>query len=134
MTRTREEIEKWKANISAAKKGKPLSVEDRARVRKQFAELNARQVGENHPRWKQTNLSYAGIHKWLQRDFGSPTECQNSDCLEVSVSFQWAKLRNMKYERTRENYVMLCASCHQSYDKNNDFDVRIRDLLTKDQH
>lgn len=118
-----------KAAISAAKKGIPLSPKDRERVKEQFRELNKNQIGTNHPRWRKEGLSYAGIHKWLERDYGKASGCENLDCKLISKSFQWAKLRGADYDRNRLNFIGLCASCHQSYDKNPKFEIRLRDLL-----
>lgn len=117
--------------ISRAKKGIPLSLKDRARVKKQFAALNKIQVGELHPRWKGKFLTYTGIHKWLERQYGKASACLNLDCSKRSKVYQWAKKRRCKYYRLRDNFTMLCASCHQKYDKNSDFKIRLRDLLTK---
>lgn len=127
MNRTREEINK---RISEAKKGIPLSPKDRVRVKLQFQQLNAQQIGEAHPRWKGKSLSYAGVHKWLERQYGKASLCQNLICKGLSKTYQWAKLRGVQYERLRDNFVQLCASCHQQYDKNRAFNISVRDLLT----
>lgn len=112
-----------KAAISKAKKGIPLSDKDRERVKAQFAQLNRRQVGDAHPRWRGTLPSYTGVHKWLERKFGKAFQCLNRNCEGQSKTFQWAKLRDATYERFRANFTMLCASCHQQYDKNPKFQI-----------
>ena len=60
---------------------------------------------------------YNKIHRWLNKLFGKANKCENPECLHKSTTFQWAKLKGCEYERKRENFWMLCQSCHSKYDK-----------------
>lgn len=77
---------------------------------------------ENHPRWNDIP-TYVGVHGWLHWNFGSAMRCENREnqtlsfsCSQVSMRFQWANKHNKPYERDRENFFMLCVSCHKKYD------------------
>ena len=72
--------------------------------------------GKNHYRWQDKNLSYLTIHKWLIRDFGKANKCEGKECRKISKCFDWSLLEGKNYERKRENFIMLCRSCHKKYD------------------
>lgn len=59
---------------------------------------------------------YDAIHKWLKYHYGSPYRCENPLCQGVSKRYHWAKIEGKEYEHKRENFMMLCASCHHKYD------------------
>src|SRR3990167_7209161 len=61
---------------------------------------------------------YAEIHMWLKYHYGKAWRCQNKNCSTLCNIFQWAKLRRVEYEKRRKNFIMLCQSCHQRYDRN----------------
>lgn len=59
---------------------------------------------------------YAAVHYWLKQNYGKASKCESADCLGISKNYQWAKIRDKKYEKKRENFINLCVSCHQKYD------------------
>lgn len=59
---------------------------------------------------------YHAVHKWLEKHFGKACKCDNDLCDGLSKRFHWAKKKSMTYEHKRENFFMLCASCHRKYD------------------
>ena len=143
--------ERWRENISKAKKGVPLSPERRRQVTEQLRaialvrrgvprslavrqKISRAKLGiatvtrESHGCWKGDNVGYSGIHQWLNSAFGRPVECQNSNCKGRSSTFDWALKRDVEHGRKRENYLRLCRSCHRSYDRNLSFDIAVRDL------
>jgi hypothetical protein len=61
---------------------------------------------------------YNLLHKWLVYNFGNACMCENINCPKKSKTYQWAKLKDKEYQRNRENFIELCASCHQLYDRN----------------
>lgn len=86
--------------------------------------------GDKNPNWKGgITKKYAGIdhrqynnvHNWLKREFGYANKCENYNCLGGSKTFQWAKIRNKKYIKDRDNFMMLCKSCHALYDLNKNY-------------
>ena len=65
---------------------------------------------------KPTSSNYRQIHKWLRRNYGSASCCQNINCNRSSKYFDWAKLPNCNYEHNIENYIQLCRKCHRLMD------------------
>jgi len=62
-------------------------------------------------------MSYNAVHKWLIRRFGKATKCENPACKSKKPKrFEWALIKGMEYEQKRENFIMLCPSCHRKYD------------------
>ncbi len=77
--------------------------------------------GSESSQWRGDKIKYFGIHQWLQKYYGKAYICQNLTCelKELNLVCEWAKLKHVDYERKRENFVMLCRSCHRKYDKKN---------------
>src|SRR3990167_2611761 len=73
--------------------------------------------GDKNTNWTGDKIGYWGIHQWLQTNFGKSNKCENPDCLHISIKFHWALIKGKKYERKRENFWMLCTSCHAIYDE-----------------
>lgn len=86
--------------------------------------------GSDSPQWKE-NPSYFAIHAWLRKTFGKPNICENPKCKHSSEYYQWAKLKNKKYERKRENYIRLCHSCHTSYDMTDEWILKATKHMKK---
>ncbi len=72
--------------------------------------------GSNNPMWKGDDIGYKAIHVWINVNFGKANMCENPECLHKSTKFEWAKIKDMAYERRRENFFMLCIQCHKRYD------------------
>lgn len=72
--------------------------------------------GENHFAWKGDEADYFTIHSWLKRHFGVANKCENLECKKTSNRFHWALIKGKTYIHKRENFWMLCASCHAIYD------------------
>lgn len=66
--------------------------------------------------YEQLKGGYQAIHKWLTAHYGKANKCENEDCKGVSLKFHWAKKQGCKYDYKRENFLMLCISCHRKYD------------------
>lgn len=58
------------------------------------------------------------IHEWLRLHYGPARKCENLDCPFKGErrKYQWALIRNRKYEKRRENFKQLCYGCHRTYD------------------
>lgn len=66
---------------------------------------------------KKTDLKkYRRIHQWLYYHFGKANKCENKDCLGNNTAYQYALIKGKQYEKKRENYMLLCQSCHRLYD------------------
>jgi len=72
--------------------------------------------GDRSPTWTGNKVGYMGIHHWLKKNFGKANKCENSNCLNLSKKFEWAKLKSKGYQRKRENFIRLCRRCHMFYD------------------
>jgi len=77
-------------------------------------------TGKNHPLWKGIKAGYHSFHIWLYKHYGKPNQCQSylvgMKCRGISKKFEWALLKGEKHDHKRENYIMLCTSCHRKYD------------------
>jgi hypothetical protein len=60
---------------------------------------------------------YQAVHKWLVKHYGNANRCESIVCSGKSKVFHWAKLKDKRYEHKRENFIMLCSSCHRLYDQ-----------------
>lgn len=85
--------------------------------------------GENNYRWKGYKASYSALHGWVRRTFGKADKCENTDCyyprlgangkiLQGPKAFDWSN-KSGKYLHDRNDWVMLCRSCHIIYDRTN---------------
>ena len=67
-------------------------------------------------RIKNENIGYGGLHDWLKNNYGVADKCENIACLKKSIKYHWCLIAGKKYERKRENFMMLCCQCHRKYD------------------
>lgn len=66
--------------------------------------------------WKGANVTLNTIHLWLYTNYGKANKCEMQSCEGKSIWFDWAKKKRYKYEKKRENFMMLCRKCHHKYD------------------
>ena len=60
---------------------------------------------------------YFRIHNWLSYHHGKAFKCENELCESKNPKkFEWALLKGREYTKDRNNYIMLCPSCHRKYD------------------
>lgn len=59
---------------------------------------------------------YSIIHAWLRRKFGAATKCENPTCKHRSKKYHYALIKGQEYAKDRNRFMMLCISCHLSYD------------------
>jgi len=76
--------------------------------------------GKNHWRYG-NNPTVLSIHKWLKNNYGKPDRCESIDCNHISKKFDLALIKGKEYERKRENFIILCRSCHKKYDMSQAF-------------
>lgn len=95
------------------KKGAQFSKEHRANLSSSHLGI---QANDNNGMWKGENASYIAIHAWVRRHYGVPVKCQFCGKEKTTPrSVQWANIDH-KYRRTREDWLMLCCSCHKKHD------------------
>ncbi len=82
-------------------------------------------TGAKNNKWEGDNVGYSALHYWLQRTYGKANHCENRknnilkfECSKESKNYNWALIKGKKYKRKRENFIMLCHSCHLKDDKN----------------
>jgi len=72
--------------------------------------------------------NYFRCHSWLIYWFGRANKCENNACnFENPKRFEWALRKKYNYEKNRNNYIMLCPSCHRKYDMTDE----IRNKMSK---
>jgi len=60
---------------------------------------------------------YRKLHHWLVNNFGKAHMCEKGDCrIDQPKRFEWALIHGKTYEYNRNNFMMLCPSCHRIYD------------------
>ena len=74
-------------------------------------------VGSKNPAWKGKSISYKGLHDYINKYFGKAYKCENPNCKKHYKKFEWSLKKGRQYSRNRNDYWMLCVSCHRAYDK-----------------
>lgn len=101
-----------KAKISVAMKGKRNAA---GSIRTEDFKNNLRShTGKKRYNYKGKNVSYRGLHAWVKRHKGTPTEC--SKCGAVKKIIDWANVDGL-YKRKLEDFIALCRPCHRKHDK-----------------
>jgi hypothetical protein len=62
------------------------------------------------------NENYFTIHKWLGKQYGPASKCEKPECTGKAKRFEYALKKGCEHSKNRDNYIMLCASCHRKYD------------------
>jgi len=107
--------EEMKLKLSLANKGYIPTKATLAKIRaKVLGQKRITISNENHPNWKGEKASYSAIHHWLRRKLGKPLKC--SKCGKIKGLLQWANKSGF-YKRDLNDYVALCAVCHNRLDK-----------------
>jgi|GEM_PF-1919990 len=138
-----------RAKISAARKGKPLSVEHRkklsiAHTGKHLSEDHKRKLSESltgrtghkwsdverkersesyigrfrgadNPTFKGDDVSYAGLHLWVNRNIPKPEICSRCGQIPLTGRIEAHNISG-EYKRDPEDWIYLCTSCHQEID------------------
>lgn len=64
---------------------------------------------------------YHALHEWLRKNFGRPELCEKCGLIGSKKNRRWnieyALKPNTQYSRNREDYFILCTSCHEKQDK-----------------
>lgn len=59
---------------------------------------------------------YRIVHDWLNKHYGKANKCESDHCTHKSNIFEYCLKKGKDHDRDRENYLMLCRSCHRKYD------------------
>lgn len=67
--------------------------------------------GKDHYLWKESGVSYSGLHYWVKRQLGKPLFCvKNKD--HEAKRFVWANISG-EYKRDLSDWQSLCTSCNK---------------------
>lgn len=72
-------------------------------------------TGDKKPNWKGTEVGYFGLHDWIRRQLGKPSECKHCGTMKAK-RYDWAN-KSHNYLRDLTDWIRLCRSCHIKYDK-----------------
>lgn len=95
-------------------KGKKLSLETKKKISES---QKGKRTGENNSSWKGNKVGYYALHAWINKSFGTPDTCEI--CGKTGLTgrdINWAN-KDGTYQRNRDNWLRLCASCHKKHDK-----------------
>lgn len=77
---------------------------------------NRGRYGDKSSAWKGKKASYKAQHKWINERYGKADRCESIDCLRISHTYEWANISG-HYRRDIDDYIKLCRSCHQLFDR-----------------
>jgi len=83
--------------------------------------------GERNGCFRGEDAKYSAKHMWIRYHYGLANKCENKKChypklntigklIKKPRSYQWANI-SKKYKRNRSDWLMLCPSCHQMWDR-----------------
>ncbi len=89
-------------------------------------------TGMSARRWRGERAGYVAFHSWLKKYYGKPNKCENLSCtFKKPKRYEYALREGCKHNHKRENYIMLCTSCHRKYDMTPELKERLtKQLLT----
>lgn len=68
--------------------------------------------GKDNPAWKENDVGYVSLHKWIRRELGNIKECVYCG---NGGRIEWASTSH-KAKRDLDDYIPLCVPCHRRYD------------------
>ena len=71
--------------------------------------------GTKSPAWKGDDAKYAAIHMWIATNFEKKIKCDFCGTTKFS-RLEWANI-SKEYKRERNDWYILCPSCHRKYDR-----------------
>lgn len=81
-------------------------------------------LGDKHHRWLnddqvvvQPDEKKIVLHRRVRKLWGKPDRCENSECNRASTTYEWSRKDHNINTLNREDWQMMCRSCHFIYDK-----------------
>lgn len=99
------------------------------RTEKHKRNIGLAQMGEKHHNWKGDDVGYKGLHDWISRNYGKPMICWYCKSKDAK-KYEWANISG-KYRRDKDDWMRLCASCHDLFERNLLKQEEIKDWLEK---
>lgn len=72
------------------------------------------QTGKRSAMWKDKDMTYSTLHKWMTKHYGQPRYCEECETTGAK-HYNWAN-KSYKYKRDRGDWLRLCRSCHLKRD------------------
>jgi len=113
--------------ISGASKSCGCFNKERASIWLKKYASSDKHIGKGNPQWKGGDTSVGSIHQWLYRHF-KKDRCETCGS---NKNLDWALKKLKKYEHKRENFHVLCRSCHLKYDYTDERRAKMGRLLTQ---
>ena len=63
------------------------------------------------------DLNYLDRHRRINKAFGKAYKCVNKRCKNISKTYEWSNISG-EYKEMKEDWQMLCRSCHKLFDDN----------------
>lgn len=76
-----------------------------------------------------TKYHYRIVHSWLAKHYGKADHCENPECNGKGIVFEYALKIGHEHDRNRDNYLMLCRSCHRNYDMTDEKKAKISSYI-----
>lgn len=70
--------------------------------------------GVNNGNWVGDDISYQGLHTWIQDNYGKPNKCEMCGTLSAK-KYEWASIGHA-YKRDISEWKRVCVSCHRKMD------------------
>ena len=104
--------------LSARKSSERMMGQDNPMKRKEIQEKVSNALkDEKSPRWRGDNVGYSGLHCWVYKHKGRPTQCEHcGKNILISRRIHWAN-KSGNYLRDLNDWLRLCSKCHKEYDK-----------------
>lgn len=99
--------ENTKEKIRAARAKQVITAESREKAK-------LKMTGDKHPLWKGDKVGYHALHRWVDLHKGKPSKCEHCGTT-TAKKFEWANIDG-QYNRSLDDFIRLCTSCHRKYD------------------
>lgn len=70
--------------------------------------------GEKSNNWKGDSVGYGGLHDWIKKSLGEPSNCEECGDNEQK-RYEWANISG-EYKRDFSDWIRLCVKCHRKKD------------------
>ena len=105
--------------ISLAMQGRVLSPETRQKISEAQSQRGREGTrGEKAWNWKEEDVGYSALHRWVRKNFAKTGICQEYDRnvgSKTQAGTHWACIGH-EYTRKREAWRELCPRCHRAFD------------------
>lgn len=72
-------------------------------------------TGEKSKSWVGDKIGKSGVHQWMERVCGKPSECEFCGLRDEGRKYAWANISG-KYKRDVKDWYRLCYPCHMKFD------------------